>query len=296
MKVYFPAYYKNFKCIADKCRHSCCIGWEIGIDDETLVKYRNMQGPLGEDIRSNLNEEDSVIIMKENRCPFLDDCGLCRIITAAGEDNISIICREHPRFYHRILDRIEGGIGASCEEACRIILTSEDFLSFVEVEASPEPSYFTDFDSISHRSEILSLLDNNASYCGAVEAIAQRYNIPDLKKIDWREALDSHEYLDESRVGKFSADGRDYREISQKYLTRFLSYLVFRHVSIAENYDDLRARVAFCLLLSHLFEDSLSRTEATLDDAVEAARVISEEIEYSEDNTASLIMEMWGIV
>ena len=31
-----PNYYMNFKCIADKCRHTCCAGWEIEIDDETL--------------------------------------------------------------------------------------------------------------------------------------------------------------------------------------------------------------------------------------------------------------------
>ena len=24
-----PSYYKTFQCIADKCEHSCCIGWEI---------------------------------------------------------------------------------------------------------------------------------------------------------------------------------------------------------------------------------------------------------------------------
>ena len=25
IKLYAPKYYKNFKCIADKCEHSCCI-------------------------------------------------------------------------------------------------------------------------------------------------------------------------------------------------------------------------------------------------------------------------------
>lgn len=43
MKLYAPEYYKNFKCIADKCEHSCCIGWEIDIDEETLKKYENLE-------------------------------------------------------------------------------------------------------------------------------------------------------------------------------------------------------------------------------------------------------------
>ena len=31
-----PNYYDKFKCIADRCKHSCCIGWEIDIDDDTM--------------------------------------------------------------------------------------------------------------------------------------------------------------------------------------------------------------------------------------------------------------------
>ena len=33
MKVVVPNYYNQFKCIAEKCHHNCCIGWEIDIDD-----------------------------------------------------------------------------------------------------------------------------------------------------------------------------------------------------------------------------------------------------------------------
>ena len=43
MKLYAPSYYKKFKCIADKCEHSCCIGWEIDIDEETLEKYEKLE-------------------------------------------------------------------------------------------------------------------------------------------------------------------------------------------------------------------------------------------------------------
>ena len=41
MKEVFPNYYKKFKCIADKCKHNCCIGWEIDIDNDTLEFYFN---------------------------------------------------------------------------------------------------------------------------------------------------------------------------------------------------------------------------------------------------------------
>ena len=35
MDVY-PNYYDKFKCIANRCKHSCCIGWEIDIDEDTM--------------------------------------------------------------------------------------------------------------------------------------------------------------------------------------------------------------------------------------------------------------------
>ena len=47
MKLYAPDYYTKFACIADKCQHSCCIGWEIDIDEETLSYYNSVSGDFG---------------------------------------------------------------------------------------------------------------------------------------------------------------------------------------------------------------------------------------------------------
>ena len=44
MKLTAPKYYHNFKCIADKCSHSCCIGWEIDVDEVTIEKYTSLSG------------------------------------------------------------------------------------------------------------------------------------------------------------------------------------------------------------------------------------------------------------
>ena len=34
--------YSEFKCKADKCKHSCCNGWEIDIDASTAEKYQQI--------------------------------------------------------------------------------------------------------------------------------------------------------------------------------------------------------------------------------------------------------------
>ena len=72
MKIYAPNYLKSFHCIADKCRHSCCIGWDIYIDDDTLNVYNGMVGALGERIRANTAEDEygtHFVMDKEKRCP-----------------------------------------------------------------------------------------------------------------------------------------------------------------------------------------------------------------------------------
>ena len=43
MKTFAPNYYPSFRCIADKCRHSCCVGWDVYIDEETL-SYTSRSG------------------------------------------------------------------------------------------------------------------------------------------------------------------------------------------------------------------------------------------------------------
>ena len=102
MKLYAPSYYKDFVCIADKCQHSCCIGWEIDIDDESARKYATLDTDYGQCINSSIDFDDipHFRLGDDERCPHLADSGLCNIICELGEDFLCDICREHPRFYN----------------------------------------------------------------------------------------------------------------------------------------------------------------------------------------------------
>ena len=40
----YPDYYPLFRCIADRCRHNCCIGWEIDVDGDSLAAYDQIGG------------------------------------------------------------------------------------------------------------------------------------------------------------------------------------------------------------------------------------------------------------
>ena len=93
-----PSYYKNFRCIADKCPDNCCRGWEIDIDEDTLDYYKDLKGPMAEKIRASISEDGSFVLNEEGWCPLLNEKGLCEVCLTLGEDSLSEVCTEYPRF------------------------------------------------------------------------------------------------------------------------------------------------------------------------------------------------------
>ena len=189
MTLYAPAYYKDFSCIADKCRHSCCIGWEIDIDGETAKKYAACTEVYGEHIRASIEAgaPPHFRLGSEERCPHLDEHGLCRIITSLGDGYLCDICREHPRFYHSTVRGCEVGLGMACEEACRLILTCSEpaILPIGETEEEALPT----FDTASARDRIYAtLFDTALPYTDRLCKIARMYDISLSRRTegDWR--------------------------------------------------------------------------------------------------------------
>jgi len=131
MKTVVPDYYTKFRCIAEKCRHSCCVGWEIDIDSNGTERFMSVP-----EIAKYVDTSGTPhIILDENeKCPFLRADGLCDIIINRGEDFICDICRDHPRFRNYWSGITEMGIGLVCEEAARIILTCETPMKLVVTE------------------------------------------------------------------------------------------------------------------------------------------------------------------
>ena len=101
MELTAPVYYKDFRCLADRCRDNCCrTGWEIDVDDETVSYYKSLPLPLRDEILAGLaaNEEGVYTICPVNgQCPFLTESGLCSLVIQLGEEHIGDICTLHPR-------------------------------------------------------------------------------------------------------------------------------------------------------------------------------------------------------
>lgn len=295
MKLYAPRYYKKFKCIADKCEHSCCIGWEIDIDADSLERYNALRDGYGRVISQSISAKDTPHFKLEagDRCPHLDERGLCRIISNLGEGYLCDICREHPRFYN-YTSVAEVGIGVSCPEAARIVLSSPDYAVLEEIgEVDVEPDG-TMFDGRALREEIYALLSEaGGDKDAALDEIYERFCI-DLGNDSHRlEILSSLEYLDgdhKKLFMRYSSEARAAGSECAEYLKRFLAYLIYRHCTEAFDEEDFCARLAFCLFCERLLASLIcSEGASSLDEVARLASIISEELEYSEDNTLALM-------
>lgn len=299
-KLYAPGYYKEFSCIANKCTHSCCVGWEIDIDRETMDKYASLTDAYGAVIRESIDTTDTphFCLTSGDRCSHLDESGLCRIISTLGEEYLCDICREHPRFYNDTARGKEVGLGMACEEACRIILESDAYADRILIEEVDGTGESVGFDAVACREDAYGILmDDRKSYTEKLSALHTEYGVsPEcLSDTAWRELLASLEYLDATNKELFSRYSSDIVTPTEweKPLLRALAYFLYRHASGAADMREFREAVGFSLFCERLLA-SLIRTEAvgSMTETIRFARIISEEIEYSEENTEAIRFEI----
>ena len=288
MKLLAPKYYLDFSCIADKCKHSCCIGWEIDVDEKAMKKYSSLEGKYSEKIRNSIEIEDTphFKLAENERCPHLNEKGLCRIILNCGKNCLCDICREHPRFYNFTNLGKEVGLGMSCEAACKLILKSDNFDEFVLISEDETPIEATEFDAIAERKKIFNILKNKQidSISEKICAISDYYDVY-LDEEEIKETLENIEYLDTTHKELFSkftiSDAND--KPIEKELTCALAYFVYRHCSEASDFEEFFLSLSLALVCTRLIS-SLSNKE----NIEEIARIVSEEIEYSEDNIEAI--------
>ena len=139
-----PTYYDAFRCIASACPDSCCQQWAVVVDEDSANRYRALPGPLGEDLRRFLTEEDGDTILQltsQGRCPMWQEDGLCRIQAQLGEDALCHTCRQFPRLRHDYGSFLELGLELSCPEAARLIFTGDSTPIIHTLPGGEEPDY-----------------------------------------------------------------------------------------------------------------------------------------------------------
>lgn len=280
MRTVEPDFYEAFACKAGDCRHSCCRGWEIDVDERSAAYYRSLPGKLGEELRAVLVPDDGgwhFALTEKERCPFLRPDGLCRLIRELGEEALCDICALHPRFYEQIGDVELCGLGLSCERVCELLLASSAPLRFVTDEGEALL-----FGGLLARLELQSPprftpKPSETEYAAILRALAETEPIDD----DWPEELRSLTAC----LSDLVENAQDYAAVCDRgRYERIYQYILYRQLERAGEYP-MEALAEY----ARRSTEFVFMQDALLGADPEHLRRWSEQIEYSTEAVEQLL-------
>lgn len=209
MRYVKPYYYDEFRCIADKCPDSCCTGWQIVIDEETLKKYEKGSGEFETRLQNSIDWQEGCFLQKKGRCAMLNDRNLCDIVIQKGEEWLCNTCDRYPRHVEEFAGVRELSLSLSCPVAAERMLLSEEKLHFLTKEdEEPEEmeEAFEDFDYL-----LFTLLEDARE---VLFSIVQDREIPLKNRMELVMYLaeDMQCALDESRLFEVEEILKSYKE------------------------------------------------------------------------------------
>ena len=149
-----PRYYAQFKCKADKCRHTCCRGWRIPI---SFLEYTRLLGiPCSAELRQKIDvafceprdvsEERYRVVSHDwqGNCRLLEN-GLCLLYKENWQDCLPAVCDLYPRSLRQYGDRKTACCSSACERVVELLM--EDGSSIMtEISLDRQPTIVMDED------------------------------------------------------------------------------------------------------------------------------------------------------
>ncbi|MDO4329959.1 MAG: flagellin lysine-N-methylase [Lachnospiraceae bacterium] len=203
MLLRVPYYYKEFKCIADQCQDSCCIGWEIDIDEDTYEYYKQVKGDFGKRLRESMEAgEENTFVLKNGRCPFLNDRNLCDICVELGEEALSQVCTEYPRFVTEYGNVQEKCLALSCEVVGRLVFERSTPFYYEEIE---QQEYFGEEDEEEADSQMIRMMEQSRDLAIALmqrREVSMEHRIADVLHFAWQvqEQINQEDYEEIGQV------------------------------------------------------------------------------------------------
>ncbi|MBE6687009.1 MAG: hypothetical protein E7591_07230 [Ruminococcaceae bacterium] len=288
-----PYFFNDFRCISSKCTDSCCVGWEIEIDEASQRRFQSETGSLGEKLKKNI--KDSSFILKEDEsCPFLLENGLCELICKKGEEYICDICREHPRYYEWYGEYTDCGLGLCCEEACRLTFCSEKSIELI-TEGIPEENDEEINTLLHEREKLFSSLKNRALPLSkridfSVDTDLILSIFPSLEPFDglWSRASEyiktNYKLLLSKKDEFLSHIGK--RVYEYEHLAVYLTHRYYMKSLYTYLPDSVVKGIGIYLGIQFLFDLYIYEKQGRFDfdDRIFSAKYISKQLEYSEEN------------
>ncbi len=233
--------YDKFKCIADKCKFTCCKGWDINVDTNTYNKWKetNELNYILDNVRFiKCNGENSYLIKKETRgvCPLLSDEGLCNIVINHGEEYLSSTCKRFPRIENHFEDVKELTLSCSCPEVVNIISNMKEK---IYIESNKALSYIEDLGSLQIREALVNIIQREDITLENKLILSYNilFNILNSDDLDYEALI---ELLENYKSEKYIKEELNkYRSYENKDNKKYLKEINTLFIDIIENYRNV---------------------------------------------------------
>ena len=258
-----PDYYDSFQCVADKCPDTCCAGWQIVIDDESMEKYKKLKSDYIWKVMTAVDWENGCFRQDSaKRCAFLNPDNLCDLYTNAGEESLCKTCREYPRHTEEFENVREITLSASCPIVAHMLLERKTPVTFV-TEENPDVEETIDFDDFDPflysviedaRIAMLEILQDRTIpiaermllVLGVAHDMQRRINHSDLFSCD--KVIEKYKGDKARAYIKSYLKGKDI--VEEENLAREIFPLLFELETLREDWDELLHKSQEVLLFS----------------------------------------------
>lgn len=296
----YPTFYHTFQCKANHCKYTCCQKWDVPIDDDIANFYNALPTPLGETLRRTMKadeEEGYAFVFPEHQplCPLLTSDGLCQIILELGENALSNVCHNHPRFYKYIEDLELCGVGLSCEAAVDGLLahTHNNIHFTIEDDTNTRKDIdhiilkdifqFLQLDTDNKIFDYLPITDGSLNH---YEELINIYAQTEAVDTNWsQEITELKQYLHTNTTVTNALI--TYINNHRLALNRVYQYIIYRQLDMLADYS-LSATIQYATEATHF----IALASAVNGNLSEAIRRWSEQIEYNEE-TIKLLLSIY---
>lgn len=273
-----PSFYKDFQCIAGACPDSCCQGWEVDADKDSLEYYKTLDGEIRNRIDSVLDKDEfgNTIfrLADKKRCPFLNSENLCDMHIAIGGEHTPYTCRMFPRFINDFGGTRELGVSFSCPVASDMMWGLTEPMSFVS-EANDLPPELNEIDAATYffllkaREKAFAIAQNREKTISqrlaelidyGVELQGELDDYPEpTDDIDFFDVFNNPELINPEWTQRVK--GAKIKPVANELFNEnIMSYFIFRYFLSAVNDYDVLSKIKMAvigvLIVTYFGEDS----------------------------------------
>ena len=171
-------YVKKFQCIGSLCPNTCCAGWDIHVDQETLSKVSNTKNKLVKKLLSNKivetpqSEYPAKLKNKnEKKCFFLEKDNLCLVQKKDQTEFLPLTCRTFPRRFIQFPESKFTSCSFSCPEIGKMVLFNKKTLRFLFNSEKIDKISFPEFNNSSQENQNIVFAKNGTKLLNLVKCL-----------------------------------------------------------------------------------------------------------------------------